>query len=603
MPEPSTYKLAKVFDGSKRYIVPTYQRGYAWTSDEIDDFLSDLKSANDSADEHFFGFVLTTSNPDPNDPCTLIKIIDGQQRLSTVMLYLACARNYFKSKNTQKAKKYYAKLEDIIRSSKYKTTPSFTLSRTNQDLFQEILIKDDSVNRNILNALSATSDSNEKLAAAYKQIGADIEGEKIDLIHDYLNTLLKKFTIIIYDYHDEGKAYNMFNLINNRGVRLNESDHIKNYLFGELEKSRRDVVDKHDVIWTAMRDIVTSRKHANYKNLDLFLLHYLLATNASSKSCLTLKDLYRTFYDLIDNHKKSPGEIISELYDLSQILKTLRAPTLAHFDQNKTTVYYLRTIKKIQAVYVYPLLLAAYKNYWERGNKILFELVVILCFKYHMRAKVIGKITTASFEAQLRKLTQSVIDGSSARELSRSIAKLMEEAYPSTDEVFNTLESKHVSKPSIVVALLHEIEYTRTKKRSLDVATIEHIMPKKFNAWRDYIVTHNKKYIDAKKTREQNIRSIHARNVNYLGNQTLLSSKNNKVARNSTFKKKKEDYKEHPKYEITADLTNNVIWNVSAILKRNRNLSEILCSELDLGRITKYLDQKYQNGVAPDKVL
>lgn len=594
--------LDKVFDGHKRYTVPPYQRGYAWTVDEVEEFLDDLEYANEHNDEHFFGFMLTVS--DSNDTDKTIKIIDGQQRLSTVMMFLICARNHFKHDNTPKAQEYQIMLENRIRTSEYETKPTLTLGRTNQNLFKKIFLQVP-IDRQILDPL-ATNDSNEKLIAAYKKIRSRISGKDVELVQAYINTLFTKFVIIGYDRPDEQKAYSLFELINNRGIRLSESDHIKNYIFSELEKYHNDdVMNEYDEIWTEMRENVTSKKQANYKTLDTFLHHYLIVTNAyKTFTRPKLKDMQRAFSRLIHGDaRKSPRKIIDELRYWSKILNSLRNPTSTHFDDNTTILYYLKKIKEANAVYVYPPMLIAYERYWKRNYKILFELVVMLCFKYHIRAKVIADIRTNSYEDQMYKLTQGISKASTASKLSQQIKSLMEHAaYPPTDRVFKNLETMSVTTVRIAVALLQEVEYAKTKKRRLDRAALDRIMPERPSEWEDYIFAHNQKYIDSEITRKENISIIHRKHLYYLGNQTLLS-KSNKNARNSTFEEKKEYYEQRPKYKITEDLIHIPIWNVDAILARNRDFARVLCSELDLGRIANYLHNEYQNRVEPDQVL
>ena len=598
----SRENLGEIFDGHRRYIIPPYQRGYAWTVDEVEELLDDLEFVKDGTDEHFFGFMLTVS--DPNAPDNVIKIIDGQQRLSTIMLFLICARNFFKRANTLNAQKYQAMLDGKIHTSEYETKPMFTVGRTNQNLFKEIVLRVP-IDRQILDAL-ATNDSNEKLIAAYKKIRSRIAGKDVEMVQDYLNTLYTKFVILRYDYPNEQKAYSLFDLINNRGIRLSESDHIKNYLFGELEKSQNsDVMDEYDEIWTVMRENVTSKKQANYKTLDTFLHHYLIVTNAYKDFAHPkLKDMQRAFFQLIHKDpRKPPRKIIDELRYWSKILISLRDPTPAQFDDNTTILYYLKKIREANAVYVYPPMLIAYERYWKRGDKILFELVVMLCFKYHIRAKVIADISTNSYEDQMYKLTQGIFKALTSSTLSEQITALMGHvAYPTTDRVFKNLETMSITTVRIAVALLQEVEYAKTKKRRLDRAALDRIMPERPSEWNDYIFEHNKKYRDDEISRDENISIIHRKHLNYLGNLTLLS-KSNKNARNSPFEEKKEYYEQRPQYKITEDLIDIPIWNVDAILNRNREFARILCNELDLGRIANYLNNEYQNNEKPDTIL
>ena len=66
--------------------VPKYQRGYSWTSEEINDFLSDLdicllnRLEHASPKEHFFGGVVCVSKTIQGSTSTYAELVDGQQR-------------------------------------------------------------------------------------------------------------------------------------------------------------------------------------------------------------------------------------------------------------------------------------------------------------------------------------------------------------------------------------------------------------------------------------------------------------------------------------------------------------------------------------------
>src|SRR3990172_6019946 len=79
--------------------VPIYQRSYAWNSEEIGEYWSDLRSAfGESIPEHFLGtIVLTRQGRPPRDT-----IIDGQQRLATTAILLAALRDEFKVRGDSK---------------------------------------------------------------------------------------------------------------------------------------------------------------------------------------------------------------------------------------------------------------------------------------------------------------------------------------------------------------------------------------------------------------------------------------------------------------------------------------------------------------------
>lgn len=72
------------------YYIPDYQREYSWEEDQLEDFWQDLESIEDDATKHhFFGQVVI------HDENGKHFIIDGQQRTTTAVIFLAVLRDQF----------------------------------------------------------------------------------------------------------------------------------------------------------------------------------------------------------------------------------------------------------------------------------------------------------------------------------------------------------------------------------------------------------------------------------------------------------------------------------------------------------------------------
>ena len=161
------------------------------------------------------------------------------------------------------------------------TQPIIKLSIINHEFFQDI-VSNSPTNPELIKNYAAANDSNELLAAAYNRLGYWLSGKKMNEVNEFINTLLDKFVIYHYTYKDDKEAYRVFNLLNNRGIELNESDHVKNFLFGEIERNQgRTIIDECDEVWEEIRATVTGKNHAKFK-LDKFFHHYLLVTNGYS---------------------------------------------------------------------------------------------------------------------------------------------------------------------------------------------------------------------------------------------------------------------------------------------------------------------------------
>lgn len=68
------------------YVVPDYQREYVWKpEDQVEQFVEDIHQAAESDSSYFIGSMITVRRPDGR-----FDVIDGQQRLTTIVLCL-CA--------------------------------------------------------------------------------------------------------------------------------------------------------------------------------------------------------------------------------------------------------------------------------------------------------------------------------------------------------------------------------------------------------------------------------------------------------------------------------------------------------------------------------
>jgi hypothetical protein len=81
------YTLAKIFSSDFEYVIPSYQRPYAWTVDEASELFDDLYDffLTEPEEGYFLGsIVLIKQEGIPH-----AEVIDGQQRLTTLTILLA----------------------------------------------------------------------------------------------------------------------------------------------------------------------------------------------------------------------------------------------------------------------------------------------------------------------------------------------------------------------------------------------------------------------------------------------------------------------------------------------------------------------------------
>lgn len=82
--------VKKLFDGDNRYVIPIYQRNYAWDIEEVNQLISDIK--NHDGNNYYLGALTVKKRAD-----NAFEVIDGQQRLTTLFLILSVLNHSFKS--------------------------------------------------------------------------------------------------------------------------------------------------------------------------------------------------------------------------------------------------------------------------------------------------------------------------------------------------------------------------------------------------------------------------------------------------------------------------------------------------------------------------
>ena len=98
------YNLAKIFSSDFEYVIPSYQRPYAWTVDQASELFDDLFDfhKSEAEEEYFLGSIVLIKRE--SDPYS--EVIDGQQRLTTLTILLSALASIFKGGQRDILRKY-----------------------------------------------------------------------------------------------------------------------------------------------------------------------------------------------------------------------------------------------------------------------------------------------------------------------------------------------------------------------------------------------------------------------------------------------------------------------------------------------------------------
>jgi len=82
------------------FSIPVYQRNYDWDSENCEQLFNDIESIAQTGKEHFIGSIVYISVGTATDQS--YNIIDGQQRITSVMLFLRALRDITEDEHLQK---------------------------------------------------------------------------------------------------------------------------------------------------------------------------------------------------------------------------------------------------------------------------------------------------------------------------------------------------------------------------------------------------------------------------------------------------------------------------------------------------------------------
>lgn len=230
------------------YCIPDYQRAYVWDTDQVRDLLDDTISAyrENKEAQYFLGSMVLKINEksENNVSYTEYELLDGQQRITTVFLILACMRDmltdYPQYQNSLAGFVYQA--EDAILQQPERMRIIFNIRSDVRDFVNEhIKPLHGTCDSALLKDKMQAKDVNisiRNMANAMLVVHEFLEENKSDII-GYLSYFLNKVLMIYVATEELQDAFQLFTVLNNRGVKLSSSDILKAENLKELSAADR----------------------------------------------------------------------------------------------------------------------------------------------------------------------------------------------------------------------------------------------------------------------------------------------------------------------------------------------------------------------------
>ncbi|MFP6195233.1 DUF262 domain-containing protein [Helicobacter pylori] len=226
--ESNDLNLRDILKDELYYQIPIYQRPYQWTEENCEKLLDDLffNYEDDRESDYFCGSLVLILISEDSKKAKTYDIVDGQQRLSTLILLAKVLSALYSERLTEESKDYLQ--ESLITKYGKKDRLNFSAVGFNSKKdFQYALtsFNDAPINNNKNNYL--------KNAICLKNY---LRKKEIEDINDFIEWLYFKVVFITITCPDTDKALRIFNVLNARGLALNATDIFK----GELLKHAKE---------------------------------------------------------------------------------------------------------------------------------------------------------------------------------------------------------------------------------------------------------------------------------------------------------------------------------------------------------------------------
>lgn len=251
------------------FVVPDYQREYVWKpDDQVEQFLIDIDNEYDpntsNQKSYFIGSIIIVENDGKYD------VIDGQQRLTTIILSLCAFRDLLKPLALDgKQKKYLQTIEELLSDFDINTDETklrLELQYEESKGYLSCLIE----NKNFTDSKSA---SIIKMEQAYGRIKDHLNTYlNIDTnsLVSYARYFLTKIELVVIKSENLSSALKIFETINQRGSGLNAMDLVKNLLFSKANES------DFQKIKDTWKEITDNLQKCKEDNMPLRFLRYFL---------------------------------------------------------------------------------------------------------------------------------------------------------------------------------------------------------------------------------------------------------------------------------------------------------------------------------------
>lgn len=523
--------------------VPIYQRSFAWSKKEVSELFDDIKvSINE--DEYFLGTIVLTKNKGESR----LEIIDGQQRISTIVILFAALKGYIDDpKGKESIQSDYLSRYDL---EAQENIPKLELNMQDNEFYREFIVNEDEnypVKRDSHKRIKSTFEESKNIISGL----LELNNQDPHILYDWKKFIDEKLKIVLIIVPSNANAFTIFETLNDRGIELAQLDLLKNYLYSKAGTRIKEAQN----FWIELTSKIES---AEDESLILtYIKHYWSSQHGFTRE--KNKELYISIKNEIRNSTKSINLIYNLKNDADLYIAILNHNNLYWKDFDNKCKEYIKTLNYFGLEQYRPLLLSILKKFEKDEVKKSLKLIV----SWLVRNLIVGAMGGGTLEKTYAGKAKDIFNKKikKATELRESLKGII----PQNKDFKEQFLLATVSKHKLARYYLSAIENFHRGKENpellvnmdTDSVNLEHILPQKpEDNWPNFT--------------EEDIITYGIR----IGNLTLMKTKENNEFKSSKFSDKKKKYKESDLW-ITNSLGEHDDWTKEKIAQRQEELSEL----------------------------
>ena len=543
--------IQNIFSKGK-FIVPNFQREYDWDEENLSEFINDINNSEEA--NYFIGHMVFSGKSNGNE----FTIIDGQQRITSIMIALCAIRDRF------------LELEEKNMADAIHNKFIFTVDLNNK----QYPILENKMPYPVLQARVLLSPKDrditvlpqkkgeKRILAAYTKIMGLISKYDVPKLCSLRDKILDTEAIFVAAT-DLADASTVFMTLNATGKDLSALDLVKNYLFSKYPTVSG--LDEPNDSWKVIIGNTSESLKDNEKD------RFLNNSFASRYRKVSDRSLYKEIIRELNktNVGESAKRFLMELKEDSYFYNKITKPQISDWQKTDYPIYEsLNSIVSIFKISVAnSFLIALLRDYQKKeiSKKMLLSILNSI-ERFHFVNNAICSRRSSGYDSLYSKKARLLFEAKNKNDKHRVIKELkktLEEKIPDQSDFLIYFDKKLYfsekdnKQKALTQYVLTKIERTRNKNAVPINISIEHIYPEKpQEKW--------------EKLEDTNL-------IKNIGNLVLLDGNLNSAIGNSPYPQKKKMVIQKSHIISTKEVfLKNDIWGDDEIIRRNKELRSFL---------------------------